>query len=146
MQPIYSNNICMKCFDNVKNFCQFRKELLNNQAILYQVFSTEEDRMMRENREENFIDISQAVKIKLEVNENDSFNSNEMHFESEATMNDVSDQVPYHFKMEGNNADMGIYSELHHQLAEDNVSDDSRYRFMESFCRHQWNSASSSSK
>lgn len=111
MQAIYSNNICIKCFDNVKNFCQFRKELLNNQAILYQVFSTEEDRMMRENREENFIDISQAVKIKLEVTENDSFNSNEMHFESEATMHDGGDQIPYHFKMEGNNADMGIYSE-----------------------------------
>lgn len=112
MQAIYSNNICIKCFDNVKNFCQFRKELLNNQAILYQVFSTEEDRMMRENREENFIDISQAVKIKLEVTENDSFNSNEMHFESEATMHDGGDQIPYHFKMEGNNADMGIYSEF----------------------------------
>lgn len=70
--------------------------------------------MMRENREENFIDISQAVKIKLEVNENDSFNSNEMHFESEATMHDAGDQVPYHpFKMEGHHhADMGIYSEL----------------------------------
>ena len=98
----------MKCFDNVKNFCQFRKELLNNQAILYQVFSTEEDRIS-EKREENFIDISQAVKIKLEVTENDSFNSNEMHFESEATMNDA-DNIPYHFKMEGHNADMGIYS------------------------------------
>lgn len=67
--------------------------------------------MLRENREENFIDISQAVKIKLEVTENDSFNSNEMHFESEATMHDAGDQIPYHFKMEGNNADMGIYSE-----------------------------------
>lgn len=122
MQPIYSNNICMKCFDNVKNFCQFRKELLNNQAILYQVFSTEEDRMMRENREENFIDISQAVKIKLEVTENDSFNSNEMHFESEATMHDVSDQVPYHFKMEGHNADMGIYSKFSSSLHVDNIS------------------------
>jgi len=112
MQAIYSNNICIKCFDNVKNFCQFRKELLNNQAILYQVFSSEEERMLRENREENFIDISQAVKIKLEVTENDSFNSNEIHFESEATMHDASDQVTYNFKMEGNNSnDMNIYSE-----------------------------------
>lgn len=112
MQPIYSNNICIKCFDNIKNFCQFRKELLNNQNILYQVFSCEEDRLTRDNREENFIDISQAVKIKLEVSENDSFNSNEMHFESEATMHgDAGDHIPYHFKMEGHNADMGIYSE-----------------------------------
>lgn len=147
MQPIYSNNICMKCFDNVKNFCQFRKELLNNQAILYQVFSTEEDRMMRENREENFIDISQAVKIKLEVNENDSFNSNEMHFESEATMHDVSDQVPYHFKMEGHNADMGIYSEFNSLLRRVNnrMSAFPRFRCMESLRRHQRSSPSSSS-
>jgi hypothetical protein len=112
MQSIYSNNICIKCFDNVKNFCQFRKELLNNQAILYQVFQTDDtERFTRENREENFIDISTAVKIKLEVTENDSFNSNEMHFESEATMHDAGDQIPYQFKMEGNHADMGIYSE-----------------------------------
>lgn len=102
----------MKCFDNVKNFCQFRKELLNNQAILYQVFSNEEERLSRsDDREENFIDISQAVKIKLEVTENDSFNSNEMNFESEATMHDAGDHGPYNFKMEGHHADMGIYSE-----------------------------------
>lgn len=74
------------------------------------MFSAEEDRVSRENREENFIDISQAVKIKLEVSENDSFNSNEMHFESEATMHDGGEHVPYHFKMEGQHTDMGIYS------------------------------------
>lgn len=89
--------------------------------------------MMRENREENFIDISQAVKIKLEVNENDSFNSNEMHFESEATMNDVSEQVPYHFKMEGNNADMGIYSEFIISFLI-TIFHDLYFRCMESFC------------
>lgn len=110
MQPIYSNNICIKCFDSVKNFCQFRKELINNQAILYQVFSTDEERLTRE---ENFIDISQAVKIKLEVAENDSYNSNEIHFESEATMQDATDNSAYQFKLEGQNVnDLGIYSEF----------------------------------
>lgn len=112
MQAIYSNNICMKCFDNVKNFCQFRKELINNQAILYQVFSAEEERLTRE---ENFIDISQAVKIKLEVSENDSYNSNEI-FESEATMQDAdAEQLDetYQFKVEAQNQnELGIYSEL----------------------------------
>jgi hypothetical protein len=105
----------MKCFDCTKNFCQFRKELINNQAILYQVFSAEEDRMTRE---ENFIDISQAVKIKLEVAENDSYNSNEI-FESEATMNDVeieNEQIDgsYQFKVEEQNQNdlSGIYSKL----------------------------------
>lgn len=70
--------------------------------------------MTRENRnEDNFIDISQAVKIKLEVTENDSFNSNEINFESEATMQDAPDQLPYHFKMEGHHSnDMGIYSKI----------------------------------
>lgn len=115
MQSIYSSNICMKCFDNVKTFCQFRKELINNQAILYQVFSAEEDRLTRE---ENFIDISQAVKIKLEVTENDSYNSNEI-FESEATMHEgepepgeVIDGTYQHFKIEGHGPeDLGLYSE-----------------------------------
>jgi hypothetical protein len=130
----------MKCFDHVKNFCQFRKELLNNQAILYQVFSTEEDRLMRDTRhEENFIDISQAVKIKLEVTENDSFNSNEMHFESEATMHgDANDHVPYHFKMEGHNADMGIYSEFDLRkfvYISDNKPKFRHFRCLESVCR-----------
>jgi glutamate synthase domain-containing protein 2 len=109
MQAIYSNNICVKCFDNVKNFCQFRKELINNQAILYQVFSADEERLTT--REENFIDISQSVKIKLEVSENDSYNSNEINFESEATMQDA-DSSAYQFKIEGSNQnDLGIYSE-----------------------------------
>lgn len=108
----------MKCFDNVKSFCQFRKELINNQAILYQVFSAEEDRLTRE---ENFIDISQAVKIKLEVTENDSYNSNEI-FESEATMHegdpDHGDGVDggyQHFKIEGHGVDdLGLYSEFNY--------------------------------
>lgn len=116
MQTIYSCNICMKCFDNVKSFCQFRKELINNQAILYQVFSGEEERLTRE---ENFIDISQAVKIKLEVAENDSYNSNEI-FESEATMHEgdpndgeIGDGSYQHFKIEGHGQeDMGLYSEF----------------------------------
>jgi hypothetical protein len=107
MQAIYSNNICIKCFDHVKSFCQFRKELLNNQAILYQVFSTEEERC----KEENFIDISQAVKIKLEVSEHDNFSANDINFESEATMQDA-DASGYQFKLEGqNNSDLAIYSE-----------------------------------
>lgn len=76
---------------------------------------------MRDNREENFIDISQAVKIKLEVTENDSFNSNEMNFESEATMHDAPDHLPYHFKMEGQqHNDMGIYSKWTCLRASDN--------------------------
>lgn len=115
MQSIYSTNICMKCFDNVKSFCQFRKELINNQAILYQVFSAEEERLTRE---ENFIDISQAVKIKLEVAENDSYNSNEL-FESEATMHEGEpgeiegpDGTYQHFKIEGHGPDeLALYSE-----------------------------------
>lgn len=112
LQSFYSNNICVKCWENVKNFCQFRKELVNNQALLYQIFN-EEDRVLKSSRDDNFIDISQAVKIKLEVAEGDSFNSNEMHFESEATMQDVPDSTPYHFKMESHQQsinDMGIYS------------------------------------
>jgi hypothetical protein len=107
----------MKCFENVKSFCQFRKELINNQAILYQVFSAEEDRLTRE---ENFIDISQAVKIKLEVAENDSYNSNEI-FEPENTMHEGeldhgADGTYQHFKIEGHGPDgpdeLGLYSEL----------------------------------
>lgn len=70
-------------------------------------------------REENFIDISQAVKIKLEVTENDSYNSNEI-FESEATMHEgdpndgeVTDGNYQHFKIEGHSAEeMGLYSEF----------------------------------
>jgi hypothetical protein len=99
----------------MKNFCQFRKELINNQAILYQVFSADEEKMTRE---ENFIDISHAVKIKLEVAENDSYNSNEI-FESEATMNDVeieNEQIEgsYQFKLEEQNQNdlSGIYSKF----------------------------------
>lgn len=112
MQAIYSNNICIKCFDNVRNFCQFRKELINNQAILYQVFSSEEN---LESREENFIDISQAVKIKLEVAESDaSYHSNAMNFESETTINDPENSPGYQFKIEGQNPnDLGIYSKCH---------------------------------
>lgn len=120
MQTIYSNNICIKCFDNVKNFCQFRKELINNQAILYQVFSAEEERLNAEGREEreeeNFIDISQAVKIKLEVSENDgsSYHSNAINFETETTMQDPDNSgYQYQFKIEGQHAnDLGIYSKL----------------------------------
>lgn len=117
MQAIYSNNICVKCFDNVKNFCQFRNELINNQAILYQVFSADEERTTTTTttttREENFIDISQAVKIKLEVAESDSYNSNEIQFESEATMQDTDvENAAYQFKLEGQsmNEMQGIYS------------------------------------
>lgn len=116
MQIIYSNNICMKCFDNVKNFCQFRKELINNQAILYQVFSAEEERLTQE---ENFIDISQAVKIKLEVSENDAYNENAEIYESEATMQESMQEVDadqeqidgnYQFKIEAQGQNEGIYS------------------------------------
>lgn len=117
MQAIYSNNICLKCFENVKSYCQFRKELINNQAILYQVFSAEEERLT----EENFIDISQAVKIKLEVAENDSYNSNELFESEDATMQEAIQEVEadaeqidgsYHFKIEGQNQnELGIYSE-----------------------------------
>jgi len=95
----------------VRNFCQFRKELINNQAILYQVFSTEEISLSP--REQNFIDISQAVKIKLEVAENDtSYHPNSINFESETTMNDNENSSSgYQFKLEGQNPnDLGIYS------------------------------------
>jgi len=111
MQALYSNTICVKCFDNVKNFCQFRKELINNQAILYQVFHDEE-RISRD--EETFIDISQAVKIKLEVAENESYHSNAINFESESTMHDQDGEntgYNYQFKIEGHNPNYeGIYS------------------------------------
>lgn len=106
---MYSNTICIKCFDNVKNFCQFRKELINNQAILYQVFQDDENTK----EEENFIDISQAVKIKLEVAENDSYNSNAIHFESESHDQDDGEHggYNYQFKIEGHNPNYeGIYS------------------------------------
>lgn len=114
MQPLYSNTICIKCFDNVKNFCQFRKELINNQAILYQVFQDDE----HSKEEENFIDISQAVKIKLEVAENESYNSNAINFESESHDQDGDgdgDQggYNYQFKIEGHHPNYeGIYSKL----------------------------------
>lgn len=117
MQAIYSNNICIKCFDNVRSFCQFRKELINNQAILYQVFSADENSEARE--EENFVDMSHAVKIKLEVADNDtSYHSNSMNFDADAeadaetTMNDPenSSGYQYQFKIEGHPNDLGIYS------------------------------------
>ncbi|KAL7041678.1 hypothetical protein ACKWTF_000850 [Chironomus riparius] len=112
MQPLYSNTICIKCFDNVKNFCQFRKELINNQAILYQVFHDDET----SKEEENFIDISQAVKIKLEVSENDSYHSNAMNFDSESHDQDQDQDTEqggynYQFKIEGHNPNYeGIYN------------------------------------
>lgn len=127
MQSIYSSNICMKCFDCVKNFCQFRKELISSQNILYQVFSTEEeekdDSVVNRNvnattnqpqqQEENFIDISQAVKIKLEAPENDNFANQVMSFVSDDMPDDGDPSLTYQFKDESQNPDLTIYSEFH---------------------------------
>lgn len=116
----------MKCFDSIKNFCQFRKELISSQNILYQVFSNEEaekddvvvtgsecaaTNQSEEQQEENFIDISQAVKIKLEVPEND-FTTHDMSFESDAMHDDGDPSLPYQFKVESQNTDLTIYSEF----------------------------------
>lgn len=98
----------MKCFDNVKNFCQFRKELISNQSILYQVYNTND--IVYRDKEENFVDISQAVKIKLEIAEGDSSynNTHDLSFESDA-IQDESDPS-YNFKNESQNTEFAIYS------------------------------------
>lgn len=59
-------------------------------------------------QEENFVDISHAVKIKLEVNE--EFNSQDMAFESDAIQDDGDPTLPYQFKVESQNPDLTIYS------------------------------------
>jgi hypothetical protein len=98
----------MKCFDNVKNFCQFRKELLSNQSILYQVYNAGDIVYCENRKEENFVDISQAVKIKLEVAENEFNNANDLSFESDAIQDDSDPSFQY--KNETQNTEFAIYS------------------------------------
>jgi hypothetical protein len=101
----------MKCFDNVKNFCQFRKELISNQSILYQVYNSGDVVYCENRKEENFVDISQAVKIKLEVAENEFNNTHDLSFESDGMQDDTDPSNPYQFKNESQGTEFAIYSE-----------------------------------